>query len=135
MNVQVANPSKRDEKRPLEGDANPPSKKTRSAAAGGEKLLANAMNAGKPMMDWLSSPQEQVVNPDLGKYWVSKYGAKGSLGNEAVVNDLDEAIGQLGEVQENQTKFSGSDHGEKGSPFSLCSYARNGGGSSPRGSG
>ncbi|XP_065874734.1 protein NRT1/ PTR FAMILY 5.10-like [Euphorbia lathyris] len=64
-----------------------------------------------------------VIKPDLGKYWLSKYGAKGSLRNEAVVNDLDEAIGQLGEVHENQTKFSGSDHAKMGKRDLLSGVA------------
>ncbi|XP_065858350.1 uncharacterized protein [Euphorbia lathyris] len=79
--------------------------------------MADAMRAEKPITEL-----EQVVKPDLGGYWLAKYGDKGSVRNESVINDLDEALGQLGEVQMNQDKFSGSAHAKMGKRDLLLAY-------------
>ncbi|XP_065877260.1 uncharacterized protein [Euphorbia lathyris] len=94
-------------------------KKKKSVSIGGGKLMADAMRVVKP-----TARLEELVKPNLEGYWSAKYGDKGSLRNESVINDLDEALGQLGEVRESQNKISGSAHVQMGKTELLTVYTR-----------
>ncbi|XP_065874484.1 uncharacterized protein [Euphorbia lathyris] len=97
----------------------PPLKRRKPIVTGGPKLIADAMRSAMPVGEI-----EQMVKPDLGGYWSAKYGAQGTLENESVINDLDEALGQLGKVQRNQNQIPGSIHAQKGKTELLTMYTR-----------
>ncbi|XP_065868828.1 uncharacterized protein [Euphorbia lathyris] len=115
----VENLSKKDGKCLLDGAPLPVGKRTRAAPTGSAKLLADASRVSKPKIDWLGFNQEQVTKSDLGKYWFDKYGEKGAIESESVINDLDEAIDQLGKVKESRAKHSGSAHAKMRKGISL----------------
>ncbi|XP_065851178.1 uncharacterized protein [Euphorbia lathyris] len=116
---QAANPQKDDGKRPAGIVVEPPLKRREPIVTGGPKLMADAMRSAMPVGEI-----EQMAKPDLGGYWSAKYGAQGTLENESVINDLDEALGQLGEVQRNQNQIPGSIHAQKGKTELLTMYTR-----------
>ncbi|XP_065847613.1 uncharacterized protein [Euphorbia lathyris] len=116
---QVANPQKGAEKRLADTAADPPLKRRKPAASGGSKFMADAMKSAMPVVE-----MAQTAKPDLGGYWFAKYGVQGSLENESVINDLDEALGQLGEVQRNQNQIPGSTHAQRGKTVLLTMYTR-----------
>ncbi|XP_065862592.1 uncharacterized protein [Euphorbia lathyris] len=117
--AQMANPQKDIGKHPAETAADPPLKRRKPAASGGPKIMADAMRSAMPVVE-----MGQMVKPDLGRYWSAKYGVQGSLENESVINDLDEALGQLGEVQRNQNQIPGSIHAQRGKTELLTMYTR-----------
>ncbi|XP_065855987.1 uncharacterized protein [Euphorbia lathyris] len=116
---QAANPQKDNGKRPAETLVEPPLKRRKPAASGGFKLMADAMKSAMPVGE-----MEQMAKPDMGGYWSAKYGAQGSFENESIINDLDEALGQVGEVQRNQNQIPGSIHAQKGKTELLMMYTR-----------
>ncbi|XP_065877861.1 uncharacterized protein [Euphorbia lathyris] len=116
---QAANPQKDDGKCPAGIMVEPPLKRRKPIVTGGPKLMADAMRSAMPVGEI-----EQTAKPDLGGYWFAKYGAQGTLENESVINDLDEALGQLGEVQRNQNQIPGSIHAQKGKTELLTMYTR-----------
>ncbi|XP_065858451.1 uncharacterized protein [Euphorbia lathyris] len=65
-----------------------------------------------------------MAKPDIGGYWSAKLGAQGSFENESLLNDLDEALGQVGEVQRNYNQIPGPIHVHKGKSELLSLYAR-----------
>ncbi|XP_065850215.1 uncharacterized protein [Euphorbia lathyris] len=79
--------------------------------------MADAMRSARPMGEI-----EHMAKPDIGGYWSAKYGAQGSFENESIINDLDEALGQVGEVQRSQNQIPGSIHAQKGKTELLMMY-------------
>ncbi|XP_065859717.1 uncharacterized protein [Euphorbia lathyris] len=78
----------------------------------------------KELLPWYRALILWTAKPDLGRYWFAKYGVQGSLENESVINNLDEALGQLGEVQRNQNQIPGSIHAQRGKTELLTMYTR-----------
>ncbi|XP_065848313.1 uncharacterized protein [Euphorbia lathyris] len=100
---QAVNPQTDTGKRPAGTVVEPPLKRRKPIATGGLKLMADAMRSARPVGEI-----EQMAKPDMGGYWSAKYGAQGSFKNESIINNLDEALGQVGEVQRNQNQIPGS---------------------------
>ncbi|XP_065849007.1 uncharacterized protein [Euphorbia lathyris] len=116
---QAVDPQKGAGKRLADTTVDPPLKRRKPAASGGQKFMADAMKSAASSVEG-----EQTAKPDLGGYWFAKYGTRGSLRNESVINDLDEALGQLGEVQKNQNQIPGSAHVQMGKIELLTIYTR-----------
>ncbi|XP_065874675.1 uncharacterized protein [Euphorbia lathyris] len=106
---QAANPQADTGKRPAEIVVDPPLKKRRPNTMGSTKIMANAIRSAKPA--------EKIVQS-------AKLGAQGSFENESLLNDLDEALGQVGEVQRNYNQIPGPTHVQKGKSELLSLYAR-----------
>ncbi|XP_065874088.1 uncharacterized protein [Euphorbia lathyris] len=116
---QAANPQADTGKRPAETVVEPPLKRRKTTTTGGLKLMADAMRPARP-----AGEIAQTSKPDIGGYWSAKFGAQGSFENESILNDLDEALGQVGEVQRNHNQIPGSIHAQKGKTELLMLYSR-----------
>ncbi|XP_065880098.1 uncharacterized protein [Euphorbia lathyris] len=116
---QAAHPQPDTGKRPIETAVDPPLKKRRPNTVGSTKLMADAIRSAKP-----TEKMVQMAKPDIGGYWSAKFGAQGSFENESLLNDLDEALGQVGEVQRDYDQIPGSIHVHKGKSELLSLYAR-----------
>ncbi|XP_065857767.1 uncharacterized protein [Euphorbia lathyris] len=116
---QAVNPQTITGKRPAETVVEPPLKKRKPNTTRVPKLIADAMRSARPVGEIA-----QTAKPDIGGYWSTKLGAQGSFENETILNDLDEALGQVGEVQRNYNQTPGSIHVQKGKTELLSLYAR-----------
>ncbi|XP_065847390.1 uncharacterized protein [Euphorbia lathyris] len=116
---QAANPQTVTGKRPAETGVEPPLKKRKPNTTGVPKLMADVMRSARP-----AGEIAQTAKPDIGGYWSAKLRAQGSFENESILNDLDEALGQVGEVQRNYNQIPGSIHAQKGKTELLSLYAR-----------
>ncbi|XP_065854673.1 uncharacterized protein [Euphorbia lathyris] len=116
---QAANPQPDTGKRPMEMAIDPPLKKRRPNTIGSTKIMADAIKSAKP-----TEKVVQMAKPDIGGYWSAKFGVQGTFENESLLNDLDEALGQVGEVQKDYDQIPESIHVHKGKSELLSLYAR-----------
>ncbi|XP_065879506.1 uncharacterized protein [Euphorbia lathyris] len=105
-------------KRPMETTADPPLKKRRPNTVGSTKIMADAIKSAKT-----TEKTVQTVKPSTGESWSAKFAGR-TFEDESLLNNLDEALGQVGEVQRGYDQIPGSIHVQKGKSELLSLYAR-----------
>ncbi|XP_065870466.1 uncharacterized protein [Euphorbia lathyris] len=105
-------------KHPMETTADPPLKKRRPNTVGSTKIMEDAIKSAKT-----TEKTVQSAKPSTGESWSAKLAGR-TFEDESLLNNLDEALGQVGEVQRGYDQIPRSIHVQKGKSELLSLYAR-----------